>query len=263
MEVCAFETGTTPVLMSIPHLGTAIPEELQDGMTDGALALPDTDWALDRLYDFTGALGLSVLKANYSRYLIDLNRAPDGSALYPGASNTELVPTTTFDEAAIYQAGREPDTNEIERRRRLYWQPYHDRLISELNTLRDRFGRAVLFDCHSIRSRVPRFFEGTLPDFNLGTAGGASCAPVLRDRLSEALGADSDFSLAVDGRFKGGYITRTYGRLEQGVHAFQLELSQATYGAEGPPFVFDEALAELVRPALKLMLEAAVGWAET
>jgi len=260
MDVCAFEPGTTPVLMSIPHLGTEIPEALQTGMTDEALAVPDTDWALDRLYDFAGDLGLSVLKAQYSRYVIDLNRAPDGAALYPGASNTELVPTTTFAEAAIYRMGREPDTEEIERRRRLYWQPYHDRLVSELNSLQQRHGVAVLFDCHSIRSQVPRFFDGSLLDFNLGTAGGVSCAPALRDRLAAALAEGDGFTLAVDGRFKGGYITRTYGASDQGVHAFQLELSQATYGQEGPPFVFDETRAASVRPALRRMLEAALDW---
>jgi len=260
MEVCDLQPGDAPLVMSIPHVGEAIPQDLAAGMTPEALAVPDTDWYLDRLYDFAGALGPTVLQARFSRYVIDLNRDPDGKPLYPGASNTELVPTTSFDDRPLYR-GAIPDAEEIARRRSAFWTPYHDRLAASLDAVRERFGIAVLFDCHSIRSRVPRFFDGRLPDFNLGTGGGASCDPDLAARLAAVLGADPRFTLAVDGRFKGGYITRRYGRPDAGVHAFQLELAQVTYADEGPPCRFDETLAADVRPALREMLEAARDWA--
>jgi len=261
MEVCDLQPGDTPLVMSIPHVGEAIPPDLAAGMTPDALTVPDTDWYLDRLYDFAGALGATVLKARYSRYVIDLNRDPEGRPLYPGASNTELVPTTGFDDAPLYKRGAAPDAKDVARRRAAFWTPYHDRLAATLERVRGRFGIAVLFDCHSIRSHVPRFFDGRLPDFNLGTGGGTACDPDLTARLAAVLGADPRYSLAVDGRFKGGYITRHYGRPGAGVHAFQLELAQVTYAEEGPPCVFDDGLAAEVRPALKRMLETARNWA--
>jgi N-formylglutamate deformylase len=258
-----FHPGTTPVLMSIPHTGTFIPDDLARRMSDIARITPDTDWHLDRLYDFAADLGLSILTAHYSRYVIDLNRSPDNLPLYPGAKNTELVPTTTFAEQLIYVDGAVPDDQEIAYRRETYWRPYHRTLERTLSDLRSQYGRAVLFDCHSIKSRVPRFFEGVLTDFNLGTADGASCDGTLRDRLDHVLRAARTYSVAVDGRFKGGYITRRYGNPVEGIHAFQLELSEATYMDEDPPFTFLPALADRVRPALRAMLEAALRWAET
>jgi len=253
--------GDTPLLMSIPHVGEAIPPDLAAGMTAEARTVPDTDWYLDRLYDFAGALGVTILKARYSRYVIDLNRDPEGKPLYTGASNTELVPTSSFDDAPLYDAGAVPDAAEIARRRDAFWTPYHDTLAATLAGLRQRFGTVVLFDCHSIRSRVPRFFDGRLPDSNVGTGGGTSCDPELAARLTAALGADERYSLAVDGRFKGGYITRHHRRPAENVHAFQLELSQATYSDEGPPCVFRDALADQVRPVLRQMLVTARDWA--
>ncbi len=261
LDVFDLQPGDTPLVMSIPHVGEAIPPDLAAGMTEDALAVPDTDRYLDRLYDFAGQLGVTVLKARYSRYAIDLNRDPEDRPLYPGASNTELVPTTSFDDVPLYKGGLVPDAKEIARRRTIYWTPYHDRLTATLDRVRGRFGVAVLFDCHSIRSHVPRFFVGRLPDFNLGTGDGTSCDPDLTARLAAALAEDRRYALAVDGRFKGGYITRHYGNPGTGVHAFQLELAQATYAAEGPPCVFDETLAAEVRPALRRMLETAHDWA--
>lgn len=261
-DVYRFTTGTAPLLMSIPHVGTGIPDDIKVRLTPPGVALMDTDWHLDRLYDFAAALGLSVLRAIHSRYVIDLNRSPDGRELYPGANNTELVPTTTFSEAPLYRGGAVPDEAEIDRRRSAYWQPYHDRLSAALDGIKREHGVAVLFDCHSIRSHVPRFFDGALPDFNLGTGGGTSCDPGLRERVAAALAGDDHYSLAVDGRFKGGYITRQYGRPDDNIHAFQLELSLATYMEEDPPFTFRDDLANRVRPSLRRMLETALDWAE-
>ena len=260
MDSFHFKPGDTPVLMSIPHGGTALPGDLASRLTPEAQRLPDTDWHLDRLYDFAPALGIAILRAEFSRYAIDLNRAPDGSALYPGARNSELVPVTTFADEPIYREGPSPDAHEVARRREQFWKPYHARLAGSLEEIKRRHGHAVLFDCHSIRSAVPRFFEGRLPDFNLGTADGSSCDNSLRDRLAGSLAGFDTYSLAVDGRFKGGYITRHYGAPKDGIHAFQLELSYATYMEEDPPFTFRDDLAERVRPALKSMLETALEW---
>lgn len=257
-----FRAGSVPLLMSIPHVGEHIPPELGGRMTQAGSAIADTDWYLDRLYDFADALGISVLQATHSRYVIDLNRAPDGKPLYPGVSNTELVPLTTFTNEPIYRDGAAPDEAEVAHRRETYWRPYHERLAEALKEMTSRFGVAVLFDCHSIRSQVPRFFEGRLLDFNLGTASGASCDPALRARLEATLAADARYTLAVDGRFRGGYITRKYGRPAAGVHAFQLELSLATYMDEEPTYGWREDLAGQVRPTLRRMVETAVAWSE-
>ncbi|MGE0733827.1 MAG: N-formylglutamate deformylase [Alphaproteobacteria bacterium] len=262
MDTYRFTAGTTPVLMSIPHLGFTLPEALKPRMTEAALASTDTDWHLDQLYDFAPMLGCSVIAATYSRYAIDLNRAPDGTQLYPGASNTELVPLTSFDREPLYRNGYAPTQSEIEERRKLYWNPYHERLHAELRALRDKFGVAVLFDCHSIRSHVPRFFDGKIWDFNLGTADGKSADPELRRRLIDRLQNENGFTLAIDGRFTGGYITRQYGKPAENIHAFQMELSWATYMDESPPFAYRADLAANVKPALRRMLEAAVEWAK-
>lgn len=261
MHIFQIEKGSAPLLMSIPHGGTYVPEAIQARLTPAALALPDTDWHLERLYDFAAGLGVSVLGATHSRFVIDLNRAPDGGALYAGANNTELVPTTTFAEQPVYQAGEGPDEAETAARLKTYWRPYHQCLTEELAAIRERHGVAVLFDCHSIRSRVPRFFDGKLPDLNLGTASGESCSPELEDKLTAALKADPAHTHAVNGRFTGGYITRHYGDPEIGVHAFQMELSLATYMEEDPPFEFRQDLAAEIRPTLKAMLQTAVDWA--
>ncbi|MDH3230857.1 MAG: N-formylglutamate deformylase, partial [Alphaproteobacteria bacterium] len=228
-----------------------------------ALTVPDTDWHVDLLYDFLGDLGASVIAATHSRYVVDLNRSPDGADLYPGRDTTELCPTTSFDREPLYRDGREPDGAEIARRVSQYWEPYHTALAAELERLRATHGVALLWDAHSIASEVPRFFEGRLTDLNIGTNGGKSCDPPLARRVmavAEA-GAASGYSVVLDGRFRGGYITRHYGRPDASVHAVQLEQSQRTYMDEGPPFAFRDDLARAVRPALRAMLEALLDWA--
>ncbi len=259
--VYAFSAGTAPVLVSIPHDGRLIPPEIGGRMTGEALRIPDTDWHVGRLYDFAGMMGASVLAARYSRYVVDLNRNPAGEALYPGADNTEIVPSSTFDRAPIYRAGEAPDEAEIAVRVRDYWQPYHDRLGTEIAALKDRYGRAVVFDAHSIRSVVPRFFEGTLPDFNFGTASGASADAGLAARAFAVLDAAAGYTAADNGRFTGGYITRRYGAPEDGVHAIQLELSQRTYMDEIYPFDYRPDLAGTVQPILRDLLAAILEWA--
>jgi N-formylglutamate deformylase len=261
MEPFRFTAGGAPLLVSMPHVGTFVPPEIAARMTAAARALPDTDWHVDRLYNFLGELGASVLAASHSRYVIDLNRAPDGRPLYPGASNTELCPTTTFDDEALYRSGQGPDEDEVAARREAVWRPYHARLEAELAAIRARHGVALLWDAHSIRSRVPRFFEGRLPDLNFGTGGGITADARLVGALAEVAAGAGSYSHVVDGRFKGGYITRHYGDPAGGAHAVQLELSQINYMDEAPPYSFREDLAAGLRPVLNDLLVAALAWA--
>jgi len=250
-----FRQGRVPLLVSMPHVGTHIPADIASGMTDAALKLPDTDWHLERLYDFLDELGASVLVATHSRYVIDLNRPSDNANLYPGQDTTGLCPIDTFHKEAVYQPGKLPDETEIRRRVDEYWTPYHAALSAELQRLRAEHGVAMLWDAHSICSIVPRFFEGRLPDFNIGTASGTSCDPRLGERLLDAARQASGYSAVLNGRFKGGHITRHYGKPEQDIHAVQLELAEATYMQEQHPYDFDEALANGVRPALRRFIE--------
>jgi len=254
--------GNSPLLVSVPHCGTRIPDHLAARMTPAALALADTDWHVDRLYGFAPDLGAHMLMANFSRYVADLNRDPAGTPLYPGADNTEVVPLHTFDRLPIYRAGEEPKANELRRRIDVYWKPYHDRVQHELERLKERYGFAILFDAHSIRSQVPRFFEGRLADFNLGTAKGASMEAALASRLLGVCQEASGYSSVLDGRFTGGYITRCYGRPAQGVQAVQLELAQLIYMDETPPFRFRSELAERIQPILRRVLEELLAWAK-
>jgi N-formylglutamate deformylase len=246
----------------MPHTATGIPPELAARMTEAGRAVPDTDWHIHELYAFAGALGASVLRPEYSRYVIDLNRAPDGRALYKGANNTELCPISTFAEEPIWRPGAEPGEDEITERRARYWRPYHDALAAELQRLKERYGLALLWDAHSIRSQVPRFFQGRLPDLNLGTGEGSSAAPDLIQRLVRVAADAPPFTHVLDGRFKGGYITRAYGRPAEGVHAVQLELAQIAYMDEDPPFTYRPEKAERLQPVLKALLEAMLDWAQ-
>jgi N-formylglutamate deformylase len=255
-----FSAGDAPLLVSIPHCGTHIPPELASAMTPDAHDVPDTDFHLPQLYDFLAGLDVPVLAATHSRYVIDLNRSPDGAVLYPGASNTELCPTTRFDFAPVYADGKNPDAAEIAQRVDTYWRPYHAKLAEELQRIRDRHGYALLFDAHSIVSVCPRFFEGKLTDFNLGNGAGSSCDPQLAQRLLDVAKAHPTYTSVLNGRFKGGYITRQYGRPSAGVHSVQLELSERTYMTESPPFPFDEALANEVRPVLRGLIDTLLAW---
>ncbi len=243
--------GAAPLLVSFPHDGTEIPAEIAAHMTPAALARPDTDWHVARLYDFVAELGASTLQPRMSRYVVDLNRDPSGTALYPGADNTGLVPTSTFERESIYQPGREPDAAEIAERVERWFLPYHAALELEIGRLLDTFGVAVLFDAHSIRSEVPRFFDGVLPDLNLGTASGESADDALAARAFHVLSSAKGYSAVRDARFKGGFITRRYGQPASGVHALQLELAQKNYMHEAPPYEFDEARADRLRPVLR------------
>lgn len=252
--------GTAPLLLSMPHAGTVIPEALRGDYVPRALAVEDTDWHLPRLYAFAEALGASILVPKFSRYVIDLNRPPDDTPMYPGASNTELCPTRFFTGDALYRDGRAPDAEQVARRRTTYWQPYHATLADELQRIRTQHGYSLLWDAHSIRAEIPWLFDGTLPDLNLGTASGASCAPSLRAQLEKLLQQTSEFTYAVDGRFKGGYITRAYGRPSDNIHAVQLEMGQRTYMDETPPFAYSADKAARVQPCLQLMLGIMLSW---
>jgi N-formylglutamate deformylase len=252
MELYRFRQGNTPLLVSMPHTGTHVPEWLEPRLTRAAKALPDTDWHLEPLYDFLDELGASVLVATHSRYVVDLNRPPDNANLYPGQDTTAVVPLDTFQKEPLYVRSFEPPAAEVSERIHSYWQPYHARLAETLAALKREHGYALLWDAHSILSVVPRFFAGRLPDFNLGTADGKSCAPGIGERLSSI---PMGYSVVLNGRFKGGYITRTYGRPAEGIHAVQLELSEAVYMDEKPPFRFREDRAKKVRPILKALLD--------
>lgn len=256
----AYRRGGSPLVVSMPHVGTFIPHSVGRGLTDCAARRPDTDWHLPRLYDFLVELDATVVKATYSRYVVDLNRPPDGSNLYPGQDTPRLCPVDTFHREPLYRDG-EPDDAEVERRMRSIWQPYHRRLRRELDRVRANHGIALLWDAHSITSEVPRLFAGRLPDLNFGTAGGDSCDPTLTRALTVASARHPQYSTVVDGRFKGGFITRAYGDPPNGVHAVQLELSQRSYMDERSPFAFRGDLAMRLRPALREMLEAALAWA--
>lgn len=252
--------GTRPLLVSLPHVGRHIPDALRPHYTERAMAVEDTDWHLDRLYAFAQDLGASLLIPVHSRYVIDLNRPPENTPMYAGANNTELCPTRFFTGEALYREGCVPTPAQVDERRKTYWQPYHDALSAELGRLKAEHGHAVLFDGHSIKSELPWLFDGKLPDLNLGTAEGASCAGSLRAALSAVLRGQSSFTQVVDGRFKGGHITRRYGQPGQGVHAVQLEMCWSTYMAEAAPYEIDPARAERLAPVLRALLSTALGW---
>ncbi len=250
-----FHQGALPLLVSMPHVGVHIPPDIAATMTDAALTLPDTDWHLEQLYDFLEARGASVLIATHSRYVVDLNRPMDNTNLYPGQDTTGLCPIDTFHKEPLYRAGLLPDEAAIGQRCAQYWSPYHAALHEELQRMRNEHGIAMLWDAHSICSVVPRFFEGRLPDFNIGTANGTSCGAGLAERLLAAAASAPQYSVALNGRFKGGHITRRYGQPAANIHAVQLELSQITYMEEQFPYRFDATRADAVRPTLRRFLD--------
>jgi N-formylglutamate deformylase len=259
-DVFSLHRGTTPLLISLPHVGTAIPAAVQGAYVPRALLAEDTDWHLETLYAFAKPLGASLIVPATSRYVIDLNRPPDDTPMYPGAANTELCPSRFFTGDLLYANGQSLPAQEVSARKTLFWEPYHQALQGELERLRREHGYAVLWDGHSIRSRIPWLFDGTLPDLNLGTANAASCASALRGAVVDALQAQKTFSVAVDGRFKGGYITRHYGRPDQHIHALQMEMCQALYMEEVPPFRYDEAKAQTAQRVLETLLRAVLAW---
>jgi N-formylglutamate deformylase len=262
MPVFDFIEGSTPLLLSMPHCGTTIGAEHARGMTATALQVADTDWHLQRLYDFASGLGASIIQPHTSRYVIDLNRPPDDAELYSGANGTGLCPTSSFAEQALYSDGAEPDSTEVARRLATFWQPYHQKLQTELARLKSVHGIAVLFEAHSIRSVVPRLFDGQLPDVNIGTAGGGSCAPAMLAAVETLLAQQKAYTHVTNQRFKGGYITRAYGNPDADIHSLQLELCQRTYMEEQPPFHYRPDLAAQVQPLLRQLVQALIDWAQ-
>jgi formiminoglutamase len=253
----------------MPHAGVEIPAPFADGLVSAWLARRDADWWIDRLYDFGAALSATVVRTTISRTVIDVNRDPSGASLYPGQVTTELCPTTTFDGEALYHAGAAPDAAAIAQRREVYHAPYHAALAREIQRLKARHAAVVVYDCHSIRSRIPRLFEGELPVFNLGTYDGASCAAALTAAVERACDR-ADYSRVTNGRFKGGYITRHYGRPRRGIHALQMELACRGYMREEPgplepgswPPHYNEEHAAPMREALTEALKACLEFAQ-
>lgn len=256
--IYSFHRGDTPLLISVPHAGTVVPPRINQRLRTGVRQLPDTDWFVNRLYQRAMESGVGLLTANYSRYVIDLNRPPDNTALYDRAG-TELVPEKTFEGTELYLPGERPDVVEVSSRKERYWQPYHDKIQKELQLIRQRHGFAILLDAHSIRGRVPLLFDGKLPDLNLGSYCGVSADPSLVSVAAKALCSNPDYSFVLDGRFQGGHITRHYGRPGEGVHALQLEMVQDVYMRESPP-EFDETRAAKIRPVLHKLIESLLMW---
>jgi N-formylglutamate deformylase len=259
-DVYTLQRGTTPLLISFPHVGTALPADQQHRYTPRALQVEDTDWFLDRLYGFAADLGATLIVPRHSRYLIDLNRSSDNRPMYPGQNNTELCPTRHFTGEPLYREGQAPDEGEIQRRVQRYWQPYHDALRDELAALKAAHGHAVLFDAHSIKSELPWLFEGTLPHMNVGTVQGHSCAATLRAAVAAVFESQTEFSHVLDGRFKGGHITRHFGQPTQGVHTVQLEMCWRAYMDEAAPYRWHEARAAQVTPLLRRLVQALLSW---
>lgn len=245
--------GDAPLVVAFPHTGTDLPDDIVPSLVSPWQARRDADWWIDRLYAFAADLGATTVRTTISRTLIDVNRDPSGASLYPGQATTELCPTTDFDGAPLYRDSG-PQADEIARRRVLYFDPYHATLSAEIARLRGTHKRVVLYDAHSIRSRIPRLFDGELPQFNIGTNSGAACHPALPAAI-ETVCAASGGSHVIDGRFKGGWTTRRYGRPAEGVHAIQMELAQSTHLAtQMPPFAYDEARAARLRGPLAVLL---------
>lgn len=255
MAICTLHRGTAPLLISLPHDGSAIPDALAARMTPEARRAPDTDWHVSRLYAFARDLGASLLAPRHSRYVVDLNRPPDDVSLYPGQNTTGLCPVVRFSGDPVYLPGQAPSEDEVGQRVETFWRPYHDALREELDRLRAVHGRVLLWEGHSIRGECPFLFDGRLPDLNLGTAAGASCAPATQARLEAVLAAQTGFDWVANGRFKGGYITRHYGDPAHGIDAVQLEISQRIYMDEDT-FAWDEARAARTQPVLRALLDA-------
>jgi N-formylglutamate deformylase len=254
------QRGSTPLVISFPHVGTHIPTAHRHRYTERALQVEDTDWFLDRLYAFAADLGATLIVPSTSRYWIDLNRSSDNAPMYPGQNNTELCPTRHFTGDAIYRAGQAPDEADVRARVASHWQPYHDALRTLLADAKARHGHAVLFDAHSIKSELPWLFEGTLPHMNLGTVNGASCAATLRAALADVFAAQGTFSHVIDGRFKGGHITRHHGRPAEQVHAVQLEMCWRAYTDEARPIRWHAGKAAAVTPLLTRLVQTMIDW---
>jgi formiminoglutamase len=261
------ERRDSPLILAMPHVGTLLPMPQSDGFLSDWQARRDADWHIDRLYD--GLAEATIVATGVSRSLIDVNRDPSGASLYPGQATTELCPTTDFDGAPLYRPGAAPDAAAVEDRRERWFRPYHAALQSEIERLRNMHDQVVIYDCHAIRSRIPRLFDGLLPELNIGTNGGATCAPELREAIVAAA-ARSGRSHVLDGRFRGGWTTRHYGRPQGGVHAIQMEIAMRAYldepdgdvtEADWPP-AYDPDRAAALRGDLTHILAAALAFAK-
>ncbi len=256
-----FHPGSSPLLISVPHAGTGLPDGLAERLSDEARQLPDTDWFVDRLYQFARANGASMLIARSARLVVDQNRPSDDQPLYD-ASQTKLMtgvlPMQCFSGAAVYRPGQEPTAREAAERLKLYWHPYHRQLKDCLQSIRQQHGHAIVLDAHSIRAEVPMLFDGILPDLNLGSNAGSSASPSLLLKAANCLHS-GNYSVVVDGRFKGGHITRHYGQPGQGIHALQLEIAQRSYMNEQPPN-WDAAKATAMQQHLQQFVQLLVEW---
>jgi len=253
--------GTAPLIVSIPHAGTEIPEPYQPALRSLWLARKDADWWMPQLYEFAEDLGATIIRTHISRTIIDVNRDPSGASLYPGQATTGLCPTTTFDGEPLYHEGAEPD--DIATRREAYFTPYHHAITTEIARLKTLHKSITLYDCHSIRSQIPRLFPGTLPNFNIGTNDGKSCAAAITEKVANLCAGAKDFTHVVNGRFKGGWITRHHGNPAQGVNAIQMELACRGYMHEPEsctetnwPTPYDAAYAAPIQKILKSILES-------
>lgn len=257
-ELFHYRPGSSALVVSCPHPGTFVPDAILNRMSDAGRNLIDTDWHVDKLYDFLPEFDASFLVSKLSRYVADLNRDPEGHALYPGRFETAMCPVVTFAGDSIYQRDEVPSTIEIAERHAHYWQPYHTKLAEVLAATKAQHGYALLLDAHSIISHVPSLFEGRLPDLNLGTDDGKSCAPEIEQIASDALKRQSKFSFVANGRFKGGYITRHYGNPKKHIHALQLEIAFRAYLDEKNFTVFESSQAAPLKSHLRRLVEAIV-----
>lgn len=251
------------MVVNVPHAGTQIPPLLGDRFSAEGQLMPDTDWHVDQLYNFARDMGVHLLVSMNSRYVVDLNRNKQPETLYPGSYNTEVIPQLTFDKKPIYNKGDEPDALELQERISAYWQPYHNKLMKVLQHNIEQYGKVVLLDAHSIKSRVPTLFEGELPTLSIGTVNGESAAADLVEKAMRIC-ENSPYSAVLNGRFKGGYITRNYGKPDAGCHAIQLEMAQHAYMHEAPPYEYShEKASEMQRLVLAPLLQALVDWTKT
>lgn len=251
--------GDSALVLGLPHTGTYVPDDMAEGLNAIGQGVADTDWHIHELY--AGLVpGVTTIRTRIHRYVIDVNRDPSGESLYPGQNTTGLCPLTDFDGQAIWRDGRAPDAAETERRRMAYHAPYHAAMQAELERVKARHGFAVLYDCHSIRSEIPFLFDGRLPDFNIGSNGGQSCDPALEAAVVGICAGAAGLTSVLNGRFKGGWTTRHYGRPAEGLHAIQMELAQATYMQERPPWSYDAEKAHALRAHLQDILETLSRW---
>lgn len=259
MSFVEITQGGSPLVLALPHTGTSLPEDCAARLNDLGRGMADTDWHIHDLYAGLVA-NVTTVRTTVHRYVIDVNRDPSGESLYPGQNTTGLCPLTDFDGEPVYQRGQEPDAAEVARRKDVYHTPYHAALRAELNRVQKLYGFAILFDCHSIRSHIPFLFEGTLPDFNIGTNSGVSCDATIQAAVSGICENADGYTSITNGRFKGGWTTRHYGHPSEGLHATQMELAQSTYMLERPPWTYVDLSAELLRNKLNTILETLTNW---